>query len=727
MNRLIGVVTVLGGVISVSIPSFATRVRAAAESSPEYKVSGKGIAVRLSAKGEIVSVIAGGREINATGRTSLEGCTQAGAAKAEELSGGAVEFTRTLQDSASGRTLTVVDRFKPAGDSVRWEISVVSEGKPWTKVITTELNYPATPATRFWTAWSDPVWSTWSDPDKETGEWRDPMVLRPLIDATWTYGGSWNTTPDHIVLPLATVAEPGEDFGLSLVLSPEDTILVGSRLATTPSGSLRFSRANYRLGGGKAVRFAMNLLAHEADWRGGLRWMTARYSEFFEPPNPRADEMAGCAAYSGDEEPIDVAKYKKMAFRVNWKLDDDMAYMGMFIPPVTDADERWERSWHYELETPDKPHWTSVRQMNNYAHYLKANGFYLLDYFDVYNYGDDTPSSEAQKPGAPLWRSSSAFLAANFPHAQLESNREVFDCGDPDFEKFLLEQAERDVRWIPDSAGICIDETFFAQLNNNRADDGVSWVDGGPVRALSVSWNDLFSKLSPIMHGAGKVLYASPLFARLDAYRLFDGFYDEYGYDGRGLNSSAFLGLDKPVMVWTYNESLFRPDPDTFFQRHLLMGAYPTAPYPWNNHCVLPDMTWDDFYYKFAALFERDTGHRWMKTEQYYLDYGPLLDAMRGKKWVLAPHCVEVAGGAAKVNLFKVPGGYAMPICFGGKAESADVTIRNVAGLDNMKYSVIHPGVEKLATPTIVSKDKNGAATLRVPLLRGCAMVTLRR
>jgi hypothetical protein len=44
-----------------------------------------------------------------------------------------------------------------------------------------------------------------------------------------------------------------------------------------------------------------------------------------------------------------------------------------------------------------------------------------------------------------------------------------------------------------------------------------------------------------------------------------------------------------------------------------------------------------------------------------------------------------------------------------------------------MKYSVIHPGVEKLATPTIVSKDKNGAATLRVPLLRGCAMVTLRR
>jgi len=66
-------------------------------------------------------------------------------------------------------SLTVVDLFKPAEDnSVRWKIAVVSKGEPWTTEIVTELNYPATPATRFWTAWSDPVWSTQSDPDKQT-------------------------------------------------------------------------------------------------------------------------------------------------------------------------------------------------------------------------------------------------------------------------------------------------------------------------------------------------------------------------------------------------------------------------------------------------------------------------------------------------------------------------------------------------------------------------------
>jgi hypothetical protein len=719
---------ILFTLFSILAANLAAHAQAVADSSTGYEVDAKGIAVKLSANGEITSVMAGGREMNVSGRTSLDGCTQDGAAKAEKTSDGAVEFTRTLH-TASGRTLTVLDRFKPADDSVRWEIEIVSDGEPWTTDITTELNYPATPATRFWTAWSDPVWTNWFNTDKQTGEWRDPLVLRPLIDATWTNGG-WNTSADHIVLPLATVAEPAEDFGLSLVFSPEDTILCGSVLTTTPSGAIQYSRSNYRLGGGKPVRFEMNLIAHEADWRGGLRWMTARYPDFFEPPNPRADAMAGCAAYSGDEEPIDVAKYKKMAFRINWKLDDDMAYMGMFIPPVTNADETWERSWTLELDTPDKSHWTSARQMNNYALYLKTNGFYVLDYFNVYNFGGRPRSSNEppRKPGDPeLWKDPRAFRAATFPHAPLSSRRGVYDCGDPDFEKFLLEQGDRDIRWIPDSAGICIDNTYFAMMNNSDADDGVSWVNGKPVRSLCVSWIDLFSKLGPMMHDAGKVIFASPLFARLDVYRQIDGFYDEFGYDGRGLNGSALMGLDKPVLAWTYNESLFRPDPDSFFQRHLLLGVYPTAPYPWNNHTIIPDMTWNQFYYNYSSLVERDTGHRWMTPNQYYLDYGPLLDAMRGKKWVLSPHCVEVAGDTAKVNLFQVPGGYAMPVCFGGKADFADVIIRNVPGLDSVKYTVIHPGDETAAPlTTILFKDKDGATMLRVPLLRGCAMVILR-
>ncbi len=740
LRSLMGTAAGLWGARWAAIPSVSGAETAIAGGSPSFQLNAQGIGVELSSAGEIVGAQVRGRKISLMGRTSLDGCAQAGAAKEEQLPSGTIQFMRTFKDSALGRSVTVVDRFSPAGDSVRWEIEIVSDGSPWTTEIVTELLYPATEATRFWTAWADPVWSSSHEkaPEQEqpTGKWRDPLVLQPLIDATWNYGG-YNATPDHIVLPVATVAEPADDSALSLVFSPADTILCGSQLSTTPSGSVKFSRANFRLGGGKPVHFAMNLIAHEADWRGGLRWMTARYSEFFEPPSPKADTLAGCAAYSGYEGPIDVAKYKKMAFRVNWKLDDDMPYMGMFLPPVTSSEETWERSWAYEADDPNKPHWTSAGRMNDYASYMKTNGFYLLDYFNVFNYGGE---KKQRDPRAPLWEDAEAFLEANFPHARLSKDREVVDCGDPDFQKFLLGQVDLDIRWLPDSAGVCIDNTYFMFWNNRDADDGVSWVDDKAARSLCISWNSFFDQAGPKMRAAGKVIFASTIFSRFDVYRQIDGFYDEFGYDGRGLNSTALMGMRKPVMVWTYNESLFRPDPDSFFQRHLLMGAYPTAPYPWNNHCILPDLEWEThgdlaqenqdgtrgFYYKYGSLFERDTAHLWMKPEKYYLAYGPLLDAMRGKKWVLAPHCVEVKGGAAKANLFQVPSGYAMPVCFGGEAEFAEVILRNVPGLDEMKYSVIHPDVETAVAATVLSKAGEGALRLRVPLHHGCAMVTLR-
>ena len=136
-------------------------------------------------------------------------------------------------------------------------------------------------------------------------------------------------------------------------------------------------------------------------------------------------------------------------------------------------------------------------------------------------------------------------------------------------------------------------------------------------------------------------------------------------------------------------------------QRHLHMGIFPTAPYPRNNHCINPTP----------------------EAEKLYLDYGPLLEAMRGKKWVLAPHAVDCA--AAKANLFEVPGGYALPVTFGGKAETATVRIRSLPGLAQLQAAAIHPGSE-VAVP--VAGDMNdGVLTLTVPLKRGCAMVRLTR
>ena len=122
------------------------------------------------------------------------------------------------------------------------------------------------------------------------------------------------------------------------------------------------------------------------------------------------------------------------------------------------------------------------------------------------------------------------------------------------------------------------------------------------------------AELGPLMHGAGKVIFVNNLRMRLELLRQVDGIYCEFAQTGRPSTAPRCWACSKPVLLWTPDESWLRPDPDAFFQRHLHLGVFPTAPYPGNHHCINP-----------SALADRQ-----------YLDYGPLLDAMRGKKWVLA-------------------------------------------------------------------------------------------
>jgi len=670
----------------------------------KYEVSAPGITARIDSQGKLVNFLAGGRKLEwpLTGRTRMAGCHLAGDI-AVSKTGGSYSFTRKLAN-ASGHACTVTDRFSPTPDSIRWEIEISGNGTPWSTDILTELEYPTTTETRFWTAWSDP--------EHQTEGWRDPRVLMPFSNTRWSYSNLQFMSPtkgDFFAIPLLTVAEPATDTGISLIISPEDTLL-DLWLQTRGNGSMRLTRQKHRLGGGNIVKFSMDIVAHEAGWSGGLRWMTERYPQFFNPPNRHADVMAGCGAYSGCEDQVDVVSLRKMSFRTNWKLSDDFPYMGMFIPPVKDADESWTRSCG-EPAPPGKKSQTSCRQMNDYARYMKDSGFFVLNYFNVTEFGKNMGGSAAAGPGKPgEWQDPQTFLSSTFPNAVIPGSTfygaRVMDCGDPPYQEFLLEQTRRHIRLLPDTAGICIDRMDWLRNYNTNADDGVSWINHKSARALTVSWKELQAKLGPEMHAAGKVVFCNPMDMRLDLMREIDGFYTEHGESGPGLNSFALLALRKPAITWTcmwWDKPVYdlKPDPDSFFQRHLLMGVYPTAPYPFNNHALQPSTA----------------------SDPHYLDYGPLMEAMRGKKWVLAPHCVETSTPGVKVNLFQVPGGYALPVTFGGTMDSASVVVRNLKGMDQLKCTAIHPG--KNLPTQVPTRIHDGALELQVPLKRGCAMLLL--
>jgi hypothetical protein len=680
-----------------------------------YEVKTAGLVVELDASGHI----AGSSLMEIAGRSRLGGCRTTGDV-AVTKSGGGYAFTRKVTD-AQGHRATVTDRYTPDKDSVRWEVEITSPDAFWTAPIVSRLKCAKPEEKLIWTAWGSPDFSgTQLTPELAAlvqagkasvgGHWSDPLVPVGFLNRTWHYGNVAQGCPvgsDFVALPLFTVLDPGADAGVSLVLSPEDVLLTMD-LAVSASGQFQYTRTNHRLGGGKTVKLTMHVVPHEASWRGGLRWMTARYPQFFEAPNPRAHTIAGCGAYSTGELPIDVAKFKKMAFGFNWKLSDDFPYMGMFIPPVKTVDEKWTRSGDERSAAYKGPE-SSCRQMNDYARYMKTNGFAVLSYFNVTEFGKNMYGRQAvAKADEPdLWKDPVAYLRFKLPNAVFDPGigtcykAFISDVGDPGYLRFMLEQADRNTRMLPDTDGICIDRADWLRLYNRKADDGVSWVEGAAARSLFRSWIDLMSKLGPQMHKADKVIFSNLMTVRLELGRELDGIYTEFGNNGNALNASALLGTRKPVVAWTYNETLHQPDPDAFMQRHLHLGAFPTAPYPYNNHCINPEPS----------------------ADRLYMDYGPLLDAMRGKKWVLAPRCVETTTPGVKVNLFEVPAGYALPVSFGGQAATATVKVRNIPGLDKLKAVALHPGVE-IAAP-VASTVEEGALTLTIPLKRGCAMVQL--
>ena len=675
----------------------------------EYEVKAAGITVRLDASGNIVEPM--------DGKTKLDGCRQVGTVAVKKVTGG-YAFTRKLVDSQN-HSATVVDRFTPTKDSIRWEVEIVSDDAPWSTPIITRLKCAKPEQTLIWAAWGSPDYSgTQLTPELAAlvqagkasvgGDWSDPLVPVGFLNRNWHYGNIAQSCPvggDFVALPLFTLLMPGTDTGLSLVLSPDD-VLLNMDLSVSANGQFQYAWKNYRLGGGKTVKFTMHLVAHEASWRGGLRWMTEHYPQYFEAPNPRAHKIAGCGAYTLCEDKVDPVRLKKMAFGFNWKLSDDFPYMGMFIPPVKDADEKWERSCD-EKETLGQGRTTSCRQMNNYARYMKDNGFSVLSYFNVTEFGKHMYGRKAVLPAdAPdLWKDPVAYLHARLPNAVFDPGIQtcyyayITDPGDPDYLKFMLEQAKRNTEMLPDTDGICIDRADWLRLYNQKADDGVSWINGKPARSLFRSWIKLMSEMGPQMHKADKVIFSNMMTMRLELCRELDGIYTEFGNNGNALNATALLCVKKPIVAWSYNETIHQPNPDAFMQRHLHMGAFPTAPYPRNNHCIRPEPA----------------------ADQLYLDYGPLLNAMRGKKWVFSSHCVE--SDTAKVNLFEVPGGYAMPVTFAGKAETVTVRIRNIPGLKNAKCEAIHPGSAQPVT--LAGKFKDGTLTLDVPVVRGCAMVRM--
>jgi hypothetical protein len=652
-----------------------------------------------------------------------------------------IRFEHALYSESLKQACTLIEIFSSAANSIRWEMEIIAEGASFSVPIKTVVEYPANKDSRFWTSWGAPQFDSANcdpqllaalSPYKNNAAvkgWMDPLVPVPFSKQTLYYGAPPFEYKDPKVgfipfqgnlfaIPFASVFEKKADIGLSVFLSPEDNI-VSLLMNTREDGNVVFERLFNKVTRAKKVKFSLDLVAHESDWRSALNWFVRRYQGYVNPENPSAAALGGTAAYSNFFNDFDANKMKRMGFTVNWQASFDFPYMGMFLPPVKRT-EPWTRLGGGSI---------SVQQMDDYARRMKQKGFYVLSYFNVTEFGSwfkyPQPPVNVTDSNA-LWKDCSNYLYKNFPKAMLTVADKVsitdaldsktvhcgpyyswkdavaMDCGDPAYQQFLLNEAQRHINEIPNSFGICIDRLDWLRFFNEKADDGITWFDNRPARSLVNSWKGLMEKLGPLMHRAGKSILVNNHYKRIDLLKHADGILDEFTNGTSPLNLTALLTLNKPALGWTPGKEVIEADGgDNFFQKYLYLGVFPMCPFPGNDHALQPDSM----------------------VDKLYLDYGPLMNQLKEKSWVLQPGIVNVKADKAKVNIFKTNTGYAIPVVY-GEGHVVTVVLKGAGfAKGNFIYKVYLPGQ---ANAVAVKAIKTGnAIEINVPLVRGAAMVVV--
>lgn len=222
-------------------------------------------------------------------------------------------------------------------------------------------------------------------------------------------------------------------------------------------------------------------------------------------------------------------------------------------------------------------------------------------------------------------------------------------------------------------------------------------------------------------------------FAQLSLFKDFDGSFSE----GAIVNAVGLLGARSTTILWTSNANeccRSAEVADSYFQRRLYMKVYPMAPFPQADHCIGLDPA----------------------AEAYYIFYGEMMTAIRGSKYLLKPHAVNVTANDKSsktlvANAFEMPqssretgvaskaegsaayNGYGMlwPLMLGGGNKTSFATLgvaylppaTTATSFEVMLPSANHAGWKAVPSSDVTFDAATSKATLTVPLFHGCALV----
>jgi hypothetical protein len=432
----------------------------------------------------------------------------------------------------------------------------------------------------------------------------------------------------------------------------------------------------------------LHLAVHAGDWRAALGWVRDRWSQhFWVGPEAEAFQLLG---FGGCIPALNVDR--EMPYCLDIQVDPwygdywpdreqwspriqgylwNMKKAGLKIPLPADADHRAVEAHFLKHGVPDeaypdsdkgltfgfsyepRPYKLSKAFVRKYLDYLHGLNMKAMLYFcPAEAWG---PYMKSAYPGGLVRGPQQFFPSTPWPDGELKPQYYNWDSyttnPDPDlpYGRSLLGQIERLFEQLPDIDGVYVDQPFHSELDAAN-DDGISIMNGRPVSNTSYGFDKLMRRVRQMAHERGKIVYCN-IPVRIGDARWTDIMLQESKGPLSFVRQRYFTIGNRMSMA------LFPFTSTTTFEGvehgegllHLILEC---------GYLGRLNSTWEAWHKDLARLEagRHDAG----------FTYRPLFMALRGRSWVLEPHCLELPD-RMRGNLFRTKAGnYLCPVTLPG-------------------------------------------------------------
>jgi len=557
---------------------------------------------------------------------------------------------------------------------------------------------------------------------------------------------------NELNIPLACVYAPERDVGFSIAADLDIPILpvgiTAQRLADETQ--IVFARPRIRLDPHASRSVTVHLVAHRGDWRCSLGWLRERWPECFWVPEglEKYQNMnfggSGTLGYHYPYQLLNDLSWKNYSHQwFPWRTGViEMMGLDRWQGMYASNTERWvatiAHKWYHMRHFPevypeqflegmpdaDAPYqeivefvesrtvtpelrkrllngpgytsfaapweWISHDLVRQYIDTLHANGHFAFLYWNP------------RDAWYPYARDEFADTLIRGPEDEYDFAWSVCNpCPGSKFWQQKIHEIEQALELYPELDGIFIDQCYGG-AGTSGYDDGVSIdEEGRPYSDFNQNLGQLCKEMAKRVHAAGKHVWQNHCNEHIDVTRYCDLALTEGRLAlGMGHEISRYVCIGNRAAV-----SLQGREPA--LQVALRNGFYGT-------------LAW-----RYPDPRERRMDGMWAPRLYY-----PLFDLLRGRHWVLQPHCVEIPPGMMG-NLFQRPdGNYLATVVSPGETHTSPWWRVNVPlavhipDADQIKAAYFISG-DHLGPMKVPFEREGNAITMTLPHYRSAAAVLL--